>query len=78
MSIKATYSDGVFKPLENVGDITPGKVYEVFGRDELQRFLEDLRRLKASESSFEFWENQEDAGYDALYDSGGQTPNFEA
>ncbi|HYR82755.1 MAG TPA: hypothetical protein VE422_01605 [Terriglobia bacterium] len=66
MSIKAKYTDGVFKPLEDVRGITPGKIYEVFSEDELRRFAEDLRWLKASEKSFEFWDNDEDAVYDKL------------
>ena len=66
MSVKVTYSDGVFKPLEKVTDATPGKVYTVFSDDELRDLTENQRWLKASEKSFEFWNNQEDAVYDTL------------
>ncbi len=30
MSIKVSYKDGVFQPLENVESATPGKIYTVF------------------------------------------------
>ena len=66
MSIKVEYRDGVFRPLEEVGDAASGKVYRVFSEDELKRLTEDLPWLKASERSFEFWENKEDAVYDSL------------
>ncbi len=35
MSVKATYTDGVFKPLEKVQGATVGKVYTVFSEEEL-------------------------------------------
>jgi phage FluMu protein gp41 len=43
-----------------------GAVYTVFSEDELRSLTEDLQRLKASEKSFEFWDNPEDAIYDTL------------
>jgi hypothetical protein len=66
MSIKATYVDGVFKPIEQVTDAVPGKTYRVFSEEELRGLAEDLQWLKAAETSFEFWDNEEDAVYDNL------------
>jgi predicted DNA-binding antitoxin AbrB/MazE fold protein len=66
ISIKAEYTNGVFKPLEKVKDARPGKVYTVFSDDELRSLTENLRWLKASEKSFEFWNDQADAVYDKL------------
>ena len=64
MSIKAVYRNGVFKPLVEVKDAAPGKMYQVFSEDELKRLAEDLPWLKGLERSFEFWENEEDVDYD--------------
>lgn len=66
MSIKAEYRDGVFAPLQEVEELTPGEVYQVFSEKELRRLAAVVPWLKASERSFEFWENEEDAVYDAL------------
>ena len=66
MSIKAEYRDGVFAPLQEVEEPTPGEVYQVFSESELRRLAVAVPWLKASERSFEFWENEEDAVYDAL------------
>ena len=66
MSIKAEYRDGVYVPLQEVEEPTPGEVYQVFSEDELKRLAADVPWLKASERSFEFWENEEDAVYDSL------------
>ena len=66
MSIKATYVEGVFKPIEEVKGAVPGKIYEVFSEEELRDLNEDLRWLKLAEKSFEFWDNDEDAVYDNL------------
>lgn len=66
MSIKAEFSNGVFKPLEQVPNATPGKVYTVFSEEELRSLTEGLQWLKTAEKSFDFWENQEDAVYDSL------------
>ncbi len=66
MSIKAEYKDGVFVPLQEVEDPTPGEVYQVFSESELKRLAADVPWLKGSERSFEFWENEEDAVYDGL------------
>ncbi len=66
MSVRARYANGVFKPLEEVRDAVPGKVYRVFSEDELQNLTENLAWLKAAERSFAFWDNEEDAVYDRL------------
>ena len=66
MSIRATYIDGVFKPIEEVTDAVPGKTYRVFSEEELRELTEDLQWLKIAESSFAFWDNEEDAVYDNL------------
>jgi len=66
MSIKVEFSNGVFKPLEKVDNLSPGGVYTVVSEDELRSLAEDLQWLKASEKSFEFWDNPEDAVYDTL------------
>ena len=66
MSIKAEYRDGVFAPLQEVHEATPGEVYQVFSESELRGLAADVPWLKGSERSFEFWENEEDAVYDSL------------
>ena len=66
MSIKAEFKDGVFAPLQEVEEPTPGEVYQVFSESELRRLTAAVPWLKASERSFEFWENEEDAVYDGL------------
>ena len=66
ISIKVEFSNGVFKPLEKVDNVSPGTVYTVLSEDELRSLAEDLQWLKASEKSFEFWDNPEDAVYDTL------------
>ena len=66
MSIKVEFSNGVFKPLEKVDNVSPGTVYTVLSEDELRSLAKDLQWLKASEKSFEFWDNPKDAVYDTL------------
>ncbi|WP_419166646.1 hypothetical protein [Candidatus Palauibacter sp.] len=66
MSIKAEYRDGVFAPLQEVEEPTPGEVYEVLSEGELKRLAADVPWLKGSERNFEFWANEEDAVYDSL------------
>jgi predicted DNA-binding antitoxin AbrB/MazE fold protein len=66
MSIKVEFTDGVFKPIEKVDNIPTGAVYTVLSENELRSLAEDLEWLKASEKSFEFWDNPEDAIYDNL------------
>ncbi len=66
MSIRVEYRDGVFAPLQEVEEPTPGGVYRLFSETELKELAADVLRLKGSERSFEFWENEEDAIYDSL------------
>ena len=66
MSIKAEYRDGVFVPLQDVEEPTPGEVYQVFSESELRRLAADVPWFTASERSFQFWANEEDAVYDGL------------
>jgi predicted DNA-binding antitoxin AbrB/MazE fold protein len=66
MGIKARYANGVFQPLEKVIDATPGKIYRIFSEEELHLLAKDQSWLKASEKSFDFWDNEEDAVYDKL------------
>ena len=66
MSIEAEYRDGVFVPLQEVREPTPGEVYQVFSESELKRHSADILWLRGSERSFEFWENEEHAVYDSL------------
>ena len=37
MSIKAEFKNGVFEPLQEVEEPTPGEVYQVFSESELRR-----------------------------------------
>ena len=64
MSIRAEYKDGVFAPLQEMEEAATGQVYQVFSESELTRLVAAIPWLKASERSFEFWENEEDAVYD--------------
>lgn len=66
VSIKVTYRDGVFEPLDEVHDAQPGAIYTAFSEAELRDFLETIGWLKASEKSFDFWDNPDDAVYDTL------------
>ena len=66
MSIKVTYKDGVFEPLEEVKGARSGQRYTVFSDDELAEIRETLGWLKAAEKSFAFWNNPADAVYDTL------------
>jgi predicted DNA-binding antitoxin AbrB/MazE fold protein len=66
MSIKVTFKDGVFKPLDDVKGVRPGQNYTVFSDEELDEIREMLGWLKAAEKSFEFWNNPADAVYDTL------------
>jgi predicted DNA-binding antitoxin AbrB/MazE fold protein len=66
MSIKVTYKDGIFEPLEDVGDVRPGQICTVLSDEELGEILETIGWLKAAEKSFEFWDNPDDAVYDTL------------
>ncbi|MGB7218246.1 MAG: antitoxin family protein [Vicinamibacterales bacterium] len=66
MSIKVSYKNGVFEPLEPVGDAKPGTKYTAFSEDELRDIRETVDWLKVADRSFEFWNNPADAVYDTL------------
>ena len=66
MSIKVSYKDGVFAPLEKVEGATQGSIYTVFSDEELRDIRETVGWLKAAEESFDFWNNPADAVYDTL------------
>ena len=66
MSIKVTFKDGMFEPLEDVGSVRPGQVCTVLSDEELGEIVETIGWLKAAEKSFEFWSNADDAVYDNL------------
>lgn len=62
MSVTAEW---VFAPPQEVEEPTPGEVYQVFSETELRRLMADVSWLNASERSFEFRENEEDAVYES-------------
>jgi hypothetical protein len=64
MSIRVSYKDGVFEPLEKIESATPGTIYTVFSDEELRDIRETFGWLKAAEKSFDLWNNPADA--DAL------------
>ena len=66
MSIKVSYKDGVFEPLEKVESAKPGIIYTVFSDEELRDIRETVGWLEAAEKSFDFWNNPADAVYDTL------------
>ena len=66
MSIKVTFKDGMFQPLEDVGSVRPGQVCTVLSDQELGEIVETIGWLTAEEKSFEFWNNADDAVYDTL------------
>lgn len=65
MSIKVTYRDGVFEPVEDLTNLHPSRNYTAFSDEELAEIL-STTGLKAAEKSFEFWNNPDDALYDNL------------
>jgi len=66
MSIKATFRDGVFVPVERPEGVAPGHIYTVFSEEELRDFRQTVGWLKVAEKSFDFWNNEDDAVYDSL------------
>ena len=66
MSIKVTYQDGVFFPLEQVKRLRPGQQCTVFSDEELAEIRVTLGWLKAAEQSFQFWNNAADDVYDEM------------
>ena len=63
MSVRAKYRDGVFMPVEKTEGLTPDRVYTVFS---LREMRDMFGWLKAAETSFDFWNNEDDAVYDSL------------
>jgi hypothetical protein len=66
MSIRVTFKDGVFEPLEDGMGAHPGHHYTVFSDEELDDIRGTLEQLKAAGKSDEFWNNPADAVYDTL------------
>ncbi|MBI1873853.1 MAG: hypothetical protein HYS05_08195 [Acidobacteria bacterium] len=66
MSIKVTYQDGVFVPLEHVKRLRPGQRCTVFSDEELAEIRVTLGWLKAAEQGFQFWNNAADDVYDEM------------
>jgi hypothetical protein len=54
MSIRVTFKDGVFEPLEEVIGVHPGQHYTVFSAEELDDIRGTLGWLKAAAKSDEF------------------------
>jgi predicted DNA-binding antitoxin AbrB/MazE fold protein len=65
MSIKVTYRNGVFEPVEDVTDLRPGQNYTAFSDDELAEIRSTIG-LQPGEKSFEFGNNSADDEYDDL------------
>ena len=42
MSIKVTFKDGIFEPLEDVGGVRPGQVCTVISDEELGEIVETI------------------------------------
>jgi len=63
VSIKVTYRDGVFEPVEDVTGVPPGQNYTAFSDEELAK-IRSTMGSNAAEKSFEFWNNPDDAVYD--------------
>ena len=66
MSVKVTYQDGVFTPLDRIDRVAPDGIYTVFSEEELRDLRETLGWLEIAETSFDFWNNPDDAVYDDL------------
>ncbi len=64
MSIKVTYRDGVFEPIEDVTGVRPDQ-YTVFSDEELAEIHVTIG-LSAADKSLEFWDNPADPVYDNL------------
>jgi predicted DNA-binding antitoxin AbrB/MazE fold protein len=66
MSIKVTYRNGVFVPLEELTRLRPGQRCTVFSDEELAEFFLTLGWLKVAEQNFQFWNNAADDVYDEM------------
>ena len=49
MNFEARFEDGTFRPLGDVRDLVPGKVYQVFSDEEIRSLTEDLAWLRTAE-----------------------------
>ena len=65
MSIKVTYGDGVFEPVDDVTNARPGQNYMVYSDQKLAEIRETIGP-KIADKTFEFWDNPADALYDNL------------
>jgi len=65
VSIKVTYRDGVFEPVEDVTSVPHGQNYTAFSDEELAE-IRSTMGSNAAEKGFEFWNNPDDAVYDDL------------
>ena len=65
MSIKVTYRNGVFEPVEDVTSVPPGQNYTAFSDEDLAEIRETIGS-KIADKTFEFWDNPADAVYDNL------------
>ena len=61
MSIRVTFNDGIFKPIEDVKGLRPGQPCSVFSDDELREIRETMGWLKFTGKSVEFWNDAVDA-----------------
>lgn len=66
MSIKVTYRNGVFVPLEELKRLRPGQRCTVFSDEELAEICLTLGWLKLAEQNFQFWNNAADDVYDEM------------
>lgn len=64
MSIRVTFTNGVFEPVGHMQNVSPGEGCTVFSDEELGDFRETLGWLKAMKKSFEFWNGAKDDVYD--------------
>lgn len=64
MSIRVTFKDGIFEPIEDVKGLRSGQACTVFSDEELRDIREAIGWLRAAEKSFEFWNDVADALYD--------------
>jgi hypothetical protein len=66
----------VFEPLDKVGGTQPGAIYKAFSEEELRDLLETVGWLKAAYTSFEFWDNQDDAVDGSATSSPASSPSL--
>jgi len=64
VSIKVTFKNGVFEPVEDVRALRAGQNFTVFTDEELVELRETLGWLMTADRSFEFWNNTAHGVYD--------------